>query len=141
VGQRDRLFHRLHTVAERRLEIDETFDLCSLRRLDDIDAADNVGQRIGIPVLRILVGGGRVHDDIRQELAEGTVHEVRIGNRAFAEHVVRRFGRQVFRPARGEIIEAEHGIPARQHQLGNMRTDLARCARNQDFEFAHGADL
>ena len=50
--------------------------LLVLAALIEVGAADRVGQRVGVPVLRVLVGRGGVHDDVGLEVAEQPVDQL-----------------------------------------------------------------
>ena len=71
--ERDRRLQRLGAVAERGLEIDQPRHAVRLARLGDIGSADRVHQRVGVPVVRILVGRGGVHHDVGLKFAKQLV--------------------------------------------------------------------
>ena len=73
----DRLLQRLGAVAERGLEIDQAADLVGLAGLGDVGAADGVDERVGLPIVWILVGGGGVDDDVGLEVGEQPVDQRR----------------------------------------------------------------
>src|SRR5262249_1130925 len=125
--ERDRLFQRLRAIAERRLKVDQPPDLIGLAGLRDVGAADPVGQRVGMQMVRFLVGGGDMNDDLRPKIPAQPVKDSLTRDAALDEA---KFGMRpqiVAAPGR-KIIDRETLTAARQKQIDQRRAEKPRTA-------------
>ena len=114
--ERDRRLQRLGAVAQRGLKIDQPADLVGLAGLGDIGAADGIDQRVGLPVVRILVGSGGVDHDIGLEVANQADRQSQ-RRRSYLDELDRRMRREIVAPAGREIVDRQHLVAARQQQV------------------------
>ena len=85
----------MEAVAERRLEVDEAGDARRLRRAHDVRGADRVRAAVLGPGLGILVGGGRMDDDLGPEVGEHALDELLVGDRVLGQGEVVVRGKRV----------------------------------------------
>jgi hypothetical protein len=100
----------------------------------DIGAADAIGQRVRVPILRILVGRGGVDDDIRPEIADQRIDDRLVGNAVFDEPQSG-MRLQIVAPASREIIDRKNLIAAGEQQVDQRRTDEARPAGHKNLHY------
>ena len=132
VAERDGLLGGVRAVAERGLEVDEALASGRFRGLSHDRGAEGVRRDVAFPVVRILVRGGGVHDDVGSEVADERAHQRAVGNGSFhdLESVARS---QVVAPTGLEVVDDEHLVAAGEETVGELRADEAAAASDEDL--------
>ncbi len=131
VLERDRLLERLEAVAERGLEVDQALRAGRLGRLDDVRGPEHVRARVLFPVVRVLVRGRCVDDDVRRAGGERLRDDVLVRDRALDHKQLRVLGQVVAPPGR-VVVDDDDVVTALEQDIGDVRPDEARAAGDQN---------
>ena len=134
VVERDWLLARLCPIAQRRLKIDQPPDLIGPAGLRHVGAADAIGHRVGMPIVRILIRGGRVDNGIRTEIADQHIDRALVDD-AVLDEAQFRMRLQIVAPPGREIVDREHFVAAGEQQIDQGRADEARSPGHKNLHY------
>src|SRR5207245_2833858 len=98
----------------------------------DVARAEHVGTDVLGPAVGIFIGRRRMDDPLGLEIAKCLLDELFVRNGSFDNGQVR-VGWQVLAAPGGEVVEDEHRVAPRQQAVGQIGSDKAGSAGNENF--------
>ncbi len=129
----DRRLQRLGAVAQRGLEIDQPADFMRSCTPWRCWRCRRIDQRVGAPVVGILVGRCGMDHDLGLEIARTGDRRAQPSTMVSSISLSLALPAEVVAPAGGEIIDRKHVVAALGQHVDDRRTDLTGAAGNKHF--------